>query len=198
MVKPNVRFIKLLLQNIEPSKSDCWNWRWRRGARRRHCGQYVSYQNFLIGLSMYFHLINVINTKKLLKLKMTCIFDSFGFILSKPFFEDFQSLLFFHIDMMSSLEISIYWLNPSSFGFYKYIINEDQSTMEACFVIKFSHSGGTWVQPFVLWYCHLQAKEKAKVLYMKKKCDVNWWRFPMLVCVIFSVWRSRLSPNLHK
>ena len=90
MVKPNVRFIKLLLQNIEPSKSDRWNWRWGSGTRRRHCNEYVSYQNFLIGLSMYFHLINLINTKKHLKSKMTCIFDSFGFISSKPFFEDFN------------------------------------------------------------------------------------------------------------
>ena len=68
MVKPNVRFIKLLLQNIEPSKCDRGNWRWRSGARRRHCNEYVSYQNFLIGLSMYFHLINPINTKKRVEL----------------------------------------------------------------------------------------------------------------------------------
>ena len=168
MVKPNVRFIKLLLQNIEPSKSDRWNWRWRSGARRRHCNEYVSYQSFLIGLSMYFHLINVIDAKKCLKSKMTCIFNSFGFILSKPFFEDFQSLIFFHIYMMSSLEISIYWLNPSSFGFYKYIITEDQSTRRPVLYLNSRIQGAL---DFNLWYSDTAIywrKEKLKLHICKK------------------------------
>ena len=171
MVKPNVRFIKLLLQNIKPSKGDRWNWRWRSGARRRHFNEYVSYQNFLIGLSMYFHLINVINTKSFGNSKWLVFLTVLDL-----YYPDHSSKIFNHCISFISTWCH-HWKSQFIDLIRQVLVFTNISLVKTrvqggLFVIKFSHSGGTWRQPFVFWYCHLLAKGKANASYMWK--SVMW------------------------